>query len=99
MSASSRLFVDHVTPSVPLESWAQPTSLKPSSRCGPGHSCTIDGQRLVVAPNWVRYVEPDTLLHVGCVFVSAVCAAAARWPAGLYCWRTGRTSQRRPVNV
>src|SRR3954452_2482580 len=99
MSASSGSLVDHVTPSVPLESWAQPTSLKPSVRCAPGHSRTIDGQRVVVPPDVIRYVEPLTLLHVGYVLASAVCPPAARWPAGLYCWRTGSTSQRRPVNV
>ena len=63
MSASSVPLVDQVTPSVPLDSRAHPTSLKRSLRWAPAHSRTSDGQRVVVPPDWMRNVEPETLLH------------------------------------
>ena len=82
MSASSVPLVDHVTPSVPLASRAQPTSLERSLRCAPAHSLTSDGQRVVVPPDWMRNVEPETVLHGEYVPESAD-APLTGWPAGL----------------
>ena len=82
MSASSMLLVDQVTPSVPLESRAQPTSLKRSLRWAPGHSLTSDGQRVVVPPDWMRKSSPRRVLHGEYVAESAD-GAFTGWPAGL----------------
>ena len=60
MSASSIDVPYHVTPSVLPLSPAQPTSLRPSKRCWPGHSRTSDGQRFVVPPELIRHEDPDT---------------------------------------
>jgi len=60
MSASSIDVLYHLTPSALPPRRAHPTSLNPSKAWRPGHSLTNDGQREVVPPEVIRYVEPDT---------------------------------------
>src|ERR671922_392464 len=83
MSASSIAVLNHVTPSTEPDSRVQPTSLKPSKACGPRHSFTSDGQREVVPPEPIRYLEPATLLQVACVAVTMDPAPATASPAGV----------------
>ncbi len=73
MSASGVVVPHHVTPKVqqPLSA-SQATSLLPSKNCGPGHSRTSEGQRLVSPPYWKAKEEVGTLLQVAWLFRRAV---------------------------
>ena len=82
MSASSIDVLYQVTPNVQPKTKLQGparfmnlTSLNPSKVCGPLHSSTNEGHRLVRPPNEKTNEEVGTEFHVECVFVSAA------WPS------------------